>query len=270
MRKLLPHSILLAAAVLAGCGEVAVQNITGPIASARVKFFNFGINAPGVNFYAGSAKMTAISATTCAAITATSDPKCLTTGVESTTGVAYGGVGLGGFYSSLAPGQYDLTAKIAATVDKDLVVSKVAAAIADGKLYSFYMSGFYDATAKNAEGFVVEDALPDFDFTQAYVRFVNASPNSQPMTLYAKNTTTTNEVAVGAAVAYKAGGAFTAVPAGVYDLSTRLAGSTANAITRTAVSFVAGRVYTIGARGDMTITSTTATNRPFLDNTANR
>jgi hypothetical protein len=27
---------------------------------------------------------------------------------------------------------------------------------------------------------------------------------------------------------------------------------------------------TIGARGDITITSTTATNRPFLDNTANR
>ena len=41
-------------------------------------------------------------------------------------------------------------------------------------------------------------------------------------------------------------------------------------ITRTGVQFVAGKVYTIGARGDITIVSTTATNRPFLDLTANR
>jgi hypothetical protein len=75
---------------------------------------------------------------------------------------------------------------------------------------------------------------------------------------------------VGGPVAYKAGGAFTSLPGGVYDLATRYAGSTTNAIVRTAVSFSPGRVYTIGARGDITITSTTATNRPFLDNTANR
>ena len=75
---------------------------------------------------------------------------------------------------------------------------------------------------------------------------------------------------IGGAVAYKSGGAFTPLPNGVYDLATRTAGSATNAIVRTAVSFVAGRVYTIGARGDMTVTSTTATNRPFLDNTANR
>ena len=90
------------------------------------------------------------------------------------------------------------------------------------------------------------------------------------MTLYAKNTATAVEVPVGAAVAYKGAGAFTSLPNGVYDLSTRLAGSATNAIVRTAVSFSSGKVYTIGARGDMTVTSTTATNRPFLDNTANR
>ena len=41
-------------------------------------------------------------------------------------------------------------------------------------------------------------------------------------------------------------------------------------VTRTGVSFLGGRIYTIGARGDITVTSTTATNRPILDNTANR
>ena len=118
---------------------------------------------------------------------------------------------------------------------------------------------------------VVEDVLPKaFDYTQAYVRFVNASANSSPMTMYAKNQTTTTETAVGGLIAYTGAGDFTALPAAVYDLNTRVSGSSTNAITRSGVSFVAGKYYTITARGDMTIVSTTATNRPFLDNTANR
>jgi len=249
-------SLLVCAALLAGCDKNAVQDITGPLPSARVKFFHFGVNAPAVYFYANDAKITAITSAS---------------GVESTTGSVYGSTVAGGFYSAIAPGQYTLSGKIAATTDKDLAISKVTTTIADGKSYSFYMSGFYDATAKSVEGFVVEDPYPAaIDFSQAYVRFVNAISNSNPMTLYAKNTTTAVEVPVGAAIAYKGAGAFIAVPNGVYDLNTRLAGSATNAITRTAVSFSGGRVYTIGARGDMTVTSTTATNRPILDNTANR
>lgn len=258
MKPYRTFSALLGALVLASCSfeKNAVQDITGPISTARIKFFNFGVNAPGVNFYAGNAKVTAITSAT---------------GVESTTGVVYGGVGSGGFYSAVDPGQYTLTGKIAATVDKDLAISPVTATIVDGKAYSYYMSGFYNTATKTVEGFVVEDAFPaTIDFTQTYVRFVNAISNSNPMTLFARNTTTTTEVAVGGLVAYKAGGAFTALPAGVYDLNTRESGATANKISRTAVSLVAGRVYTIGARGDITVVSTTATNRPFLDNTANR
>lgn len=75
---------------------------------------------------------------------------------------------------------------------------------------------------------------------------------------------------MGAAVTYKAAGAFTAVPDGVYDLGARVAGSATNAISLTSVSLSAGRVYTIGARGDITVTSTTAANRPLLGSTANR
>jgi hypothetical protein len=259
MTRPLPSlAVLLGAALLASCGANAVQDITGPLPSARVRFFNFGVNAPAVNFYAGGAKMTAVSSTT---------------GVESTSGVSYGGSGANnsGLYSAIAPGQYDLTGKIAAATDKDLVIAKVTATISDGKYYSFYMSGFYDANGKTVEAFVVEDPIPaTFDYTQAYVRFVNAISNANAMTLYAKNTTTGTEVPIGTAVAYKSAGAFVAVPAAVYDLGTRFAGATTNAIARTGVSFIAGRVYTITARGDITVTSTTATNRPFLDNTANR
>jgi hypothetical protein len=94
--------------------------------------------------------------------------------------------------------------------------------------------------------------------------------NANPMTLYARNTVSGTESAVGSEVAYKAAGAFVSLPGGIYDLNTRYAGSPTNVITRTGVSFNAGNIYTVSARGDITVTSTTATNRPFLDNTANR
>lgn len=247
---------LLCAAVLSSCDQNAVQEIAGPAPGARVKFFNFGVNAPAVNFYAGDTKMTAISSTT---------------QEESTSGVRYGGVGSGGYYSGIVPGQYTLSGKISATTDKDLIISQVSATIVDGQNYSYYMSGVYDTVTKTVGGFVVEDPYVEaFDHSVAYVRFVHAISNANPMTLYATDTTAAVVVTIGAEVAYMGAGAFTAVPNGVYNLGTRYAGVGTNAISRTLVSFVAGRVYTIGARGDITIVSTTATNRPFLDNTANR
>jgi hypothetical protein len=249
---------LLCAGLLSACGESPVRDISGPPpAASRIKFFNFGVGAPGVNFYADNTKMTAISSAT--------------PGVESTTGVNYGLVGNGGAYSAIAPGQYTLTGKIAATVDKDLAIASVPATIADGKYYSFYMSGFYNTTAKTVEGFVVEDPVVEpTDFTSASVRFVNAISNANPMTLYAKSTTTGAEVAVGGEVAYKGAGVLASLPVGFYDLSTRYTGVTTNAIVRTGVQFLGGRMYTIGARGDITIVSTTAATRPILDNTPNR
>jgi hypothetical protein len=251
---------LLCAAALSSCGKEAVQVVTAPATGARIKFFNFGVNAPGVNFYANDTKITAISSAT---------------GTQSTSGTAYGSVGNGGLYSAVAPGQYTLSGKIAATTDNGLAVSNVTATLEDGKYYSLYQSGFYDATAKKVEAFIVEDPfIPDIDYSVAYVRFVNAISNANPMTLYAKNTTTAVEVPVGAEIAYKGAGAFTALPGGFYDLSTRYTGSSTNALSRTGVSFSPGRVYTITARGDITVAPTTdgcaTTNKTCLDNTANR
>ncbi|MDQ8161884.1 MAG: hypothetical protein P3C10_04780 [Gemmatimonadota bacterium] len=249
-------AMLLCAVALTACEKNGVQDITGSLPGARIKFFNFGVNTPAVNFYANDSKITAITSAT---------------GVEAVTGVNSGGVGSGGFYSAVQPGAYTFTGKIAAVVDKDLVVSRATATLVDGKAYSFYISGIYNVTAKTAEAFVVEDTFVDtLDYTVAYVRFVNAISNANPMTLYATNPTTGVELPVGSAVAYKSAGAFTALPSAVYDLRTRYAGSATNVITRTAVSFVAGKVYTIGARGDITVTSTTLATRPQLDNTANR
>lgn len=267
MKRFLTLALFFCAAALAGCEKNAVQDITGPLPSARVKFFNFGVSAPAVNFYANDVKMTAASSTDCTP--PTQDPNCTTSGVESTNGVTYGNAGAGGLYVGMAPGQYTLSGRIAAATDKDLPISTLPATIGDGKAYSFYQSGVYNPATKKIDSFIVEDAVPaTVDFKVTNVRFVNAISNANPMTLYAKNTESGQEFAIGSAVAYKSAGAFTALPPGVYDLSTRYPGATTNVITRTRVTFAPGRVYTIGARGD--ITSSVAANRPFLDNTANR
>jgi len=263
MNRYATLAALVITGALSACSndKWSIPDLSGPIETSRVRFFNFGVNAPSVNFYADGTKMTAISSTT---------------GVESTTGVAYGGVGSGGAYASISPGTHALTGKIAATTDKDLAIATVNANIADGKYYSFYLSGFYNTTAKSVEGFVVEDNFPiPTDITTTTVRFVNAISNANPMTLFAKSTTTTPvETAIGSEVAYKSAGAFVTLPAGVYDISTRYTGSATNALSRTGVNFVGGKVYTITARGDITVAPTTtgcaAANKTCLDNTANR
>ncbi len=258
LRTLAASAAFASTAVLAGCGEKnQVQVIDGPAPTAYVKFFNFGLNAPSVNFYAGNQKMSAIVSTT---------------GIEAVTGVAYGSVSSGGFYGSIEPGTYTLTGKISAAVDKDLVIATQNQLMEDGKRYSFYMSGLYNTTTKTSDSFVVVDDYPDaFNYASAQVRFVNASFNAAPMQLILTGTVAPIVTdTVGAAIAYKSAGAFETVVPGVYNIATRTVGATTNTIARTAVTFLAGRIYTISARGDMTVVSTTATNRPFLDNTTNR
>jgi hypothetical protein len=266
---------LLCVAALTACEKNAVQEITGPVPAARIMFFNFGLGAPAVNFYANDTKMTAIGSTAC---TPANDPACSTTGIESTNGVAFGSVAAGGLYTGIAPGQYTLSGRIAAATDKNLPISQVATTVEPGKQYSYYQSGVYNTATKSVDAFVVEDALPAaLDYSGAYVRFVNAIHNSSPMALFARDTLTKQEYAVGGPVAYKNGGAFVLVPAGVYDFAVRAPGGTTTLIARNVTASTGGvvtlsrpRVYTITARGDMTVTGTTAVNRPALDSQTNR
>ena len=265
--------ILLAAAAFgtAACEKNAVQQIAGPQAGgANVKFFNFSVGSPGVNFFINDKKVTAIGNTACFSrdtLVNTSIATCEATGIEATTGTAYGSAGNGAsaWYSDVEPGAISITGRIAVPTDKNLVIATLPTTVEERKFYSFYLSGIYNTTTKTADSFVVEDVLPESNFTVAYVRFVNASSTTQPMTLYARNRVSNEETAVGGAIAYKSAGAFTALAPGSYDLSTRNVGSATNVFTRTAVSFSAGRVYTIGARGNTATASTM-----LLDNTANR
>jgi hypothetical protein len=253
MNRYISVAGLLGAALLTACDyeKNAVQDIAGPAPSASVKFFNFAVGSPSVNFYANDTKMTAISSTT---------------GTESVNGVAYGSAGAGAFYTGVAPGTYTLAGKISATTDKDLPIATLSTTIADGKYYSFYLSGTYSTATKSSDSFIVEDPIPALDFAVAYVRFVNAVANSQPMVLNVTDSAGA-VTAVGPAVAYKSAGPFVALPRGVYNLATRLAGSSTNVITRNTITFLDGRVYTITSRGTIGLTGTPA---PALDNTLNR
>lgn len=258
MMKLKSIALLAGILAAAACDKNAVQDITGTAPAAKIRFFNFALNAPALTFFAGDTKLTATLSTV---------------GTELPTGVTYGGVGLGGFYSGVEPGSIQFVAKLSdtTTANRNVVVSSITQNIEAGKTYSYFTSGLYDAATRKSDGFIVEDVYNNaIDLTLPYVRFVNAIYNSAPMILYAKNTLTGIEYPIGGAIAYKGAGAVVVLPVGVYDLSTRAAGSTTNIIVRTAVSFSPFRVYTVSARGDMTVTSTTATNRPFLDNTSNR
>lgn len=260
MHRQLSLAVLLSAAVLSSCNwfdETGVRDLAGPMPSARIKFHNFSPSSIGVNFFANDTKMTAVLTSACGSpATAADSTACASTGIESTTGVNYGGVGSGGLYDAIAPGQYTLTAKVAAKGD---VVSTTSQPIADGKYYSFFMSGVYNPTTKTAEAFVIEDPIPTgpVDYGVAYVRFVNAvSDGTGPLNLYVTNAETKTESAVGGAVAYKSAGAFVTVPSGTYSLAARYTGSSSSLISRTAVSLLGGRVYTITSRGSTATTST--------------
>jgi hypothetical protein len=256
-------AILLLTTVFVSCKKDGVKEVeTIKIdGGAQVKFFNFGINAPSMNFYANDQK---VSATLSGS------------GAEATAGVNYGSVFPATNYALLSGGNYTFKGIVSstATADPNVVVATIPGNLENGKLYSLYTSGPFDATAKTVDGFVVEDNIPAASATNAHVRFVNTIANATAgFDLVAKNTTTAAEIVIATNIGYKVASTFTEVPNGIYEIYARYPGDPANVISRTGtsqVSFIAGRAYTISSRGDMTVTGATATNRPFLDNTSNR
>lgn len=255
--------ILFLSTLFLSCEKDGVQEIeTMPTdAGAQIKFFNFGVNAPSMNFYANDQKITATLSAT---------------GAEAAAGVNYGSVFPATNYVLLTPGAYTLKGIVSSTaaVNPNVQVIGFDATVEQGKFYSFYTSGLFDPAAKTIDGFVLEDILPAASATGAQVRFVNTIANaSSGFDLVAKNTTTMAETVVATNVGYKTGSSFMELPFGVYELFARYPGNPANIISRngtSVVSLIAGRSYTISARGDMTVTGAAAVNRPFLDNTSNR
>jgi len=253
MSRIRIFAALIGAAALAGCEKNAVQDITQPVAGgAFIRFQNYGVNVPGVNFYANDQKLTAISAATC---TPPTDPKCTAAGIESTTGVVYGASANGGNYSMVAPGQYTLTGRIAAATDNGLAVSTMSTTLADGKFYTYMLSGIYNSATKQSDGFIIEDALPTtFDYTKAYIRVVNASPNSPAISLTTKLQGSTTVVPIATSIGYKSASPIVTIETGLTDLTFTFAGLPPLVVAGQNVT--GGHVVTFTVRGDALATGT--------------
>ena len=109
---------LVCAIALTACEKNAVQDLTGPMPSAGIRFFNWSLNSPSVHFYAGDAKLTATTSASCSLasnppVTA-NDTLCFTEGIQSTAGIAFGSVSSGRRYTAIEPGQYTFTGRTTA------------------------------------------------------------------------------------------------------------------------------------------------------------
>lgn len=256
-------AVFLLATLMFSCKKDGINEIDTITTDggAQIKFFNFGVSSPSLNFYADNGKVSAIVSAT---------------GTEAATGITYGSVFPATNYSLLIPATYSFNGIVPAlaSINPGVVVAKLSTSIEAGKFYSLYTCGIYNTTAKTTDAFIVEDKIPATNPVSANVRFVNTISNaSVGFDLVVKNTTTLVEQVVAANITYKTASNFVLVPNGVYEIYARYTNTTPNIIFRTGtsvVSFIAGRTYTISSRGDMTVTASTATNRPFLDNTSNR
>lgn len=243
------------------CKDQAVLNINEPIVGARVKLYNFGINAPTVNFYSNDTKISAVLSAT---------------GVESINGISFGNVYPTIGYALSPEGQRlfkAITPSTITTTTPNLTIAAVSAEVTNDKFYSVFVGGIYNATDKKADMFVVEDDFPKgLDTATTYIRLVN--PGSSTSTLKAiltKTTTVTGQPPIvenftlADAVPYKSASPFMAFKPGAYSITVTDAAS-GKVVTRAATSFLRERVYTLALRGNL-ITNTPAA---FIDFTTNQ
>lgn len=259
-RRYLLSAVLLLSAIIYSCDKNDVGRIDSPVKETGIKFYNFSVNSPAVNYFANDMKVTSAVSTT---------------GAESgTTGLTYGVVyPANSSYATLDRGTYDFkaTRPSTAATDKNLVINKLTANVVEGKNYSLYMCGFYNTTAKTSDAFMLEDVLPAIDTGFVYVRFVHVSPNANPVDFFMKRKNgPITELSIARNVAFKSGTAFVKIPQGVYDLIIRYPNTTVDVYNRPDVSVLKSNVLTFSLRGDITIGGTTATNRTFIDGSPNR
>ncbi len=259
----------------AACGDESTPRLTESTATAGVKFYNLGLNAPGVNFFAGDAKVTGANSVACTPLPAPpADSTCRSRGVEAAAGTPYGSAAAGGFYVSLAPGQYTFTGRISATADNGLAIATVPLTLAEGDRYSVFLTGPYNTATKQVDTLVLKDEIPASapGDSAVYLRVVSTVANARPMVLIVRTQTVPVAEFTLPAVAYKTAGSWVPLRiSGLVDLFGREEGSTAAPRSlATGVSLVARRVYTVAIRGDNTVTSTTAATRLQATTAPNR
>lgn len=259
------------------CKKTAVVDITTPYSGAQFKVYNFaftrsapttGASVVTFNSYANDVKFAAVVSTT---------------GAEGVAGLGVGGVSPARGYS-LVPAGANVVFKALTPVNAipnavygfgpGLEIANVTATVDNGKNYSFYVNGFFDPVTKKADGFVIEDKLPEPDTAFAYIRLVNPAPNTSTLSLDITRAfkvdgidmvETTTPIT---GVAFKTGSEFVKVRQGSYTLKC-IDVATGKSIARTtATALLKNRVYTFTVRGDLV--GPTSYPTLFLDFTENR
>jgi hypothetical protein len=246
MKNLATKTLALLASgfFLGACEKNAIDEHYEPVSSgAQIKMIHAAQEAPMVNMYLGSEKLTALAPTTAGVI----------------TGLSYSGTAvfpatLG--YANVPGGNYNVQIiDTTSAKGKADVVSTAAATLNDGTSYSAFLIG----KAGAFETLVVEDKLPAANHTKAYIRFVNVmvdAPANFDVKAVRKATVDAPEVVtvVGTDVAYKGNTAYVEIDPGTYDFPIYVAGSATPYTTMTGVAPTGGRVYTLYTRGNYTAT----------------
>ena len=270
MRKLFNTIyISIFALIISSCGEkdIIINEYTRvPGEEAQVRFYNFGINAPSVNFYANNVKITASQSLT---------------GEMAPTGVSFGATYPSiGYVEVPAGDQVNIFSKTPTTLvipannvnnyKQDTEVSNLTATkLNSKKQYSLFIAGYFDKNTHQAESFIISDELPPSDTSKVFVRFVNSGV-AEAGTLSIKisrmnGTEVLSEEIVDPQLAFKSATEFKGFPYGTYKFTIIPANAT-NRIWERTITLNRDRVHTIAVRGDLRNTSPA----PLLDNTQNR
>jgi hypothetical protein len=138
-------------------------------------------------------------------------------------------------------GQRNLKINIAGTTTSALNQN---IAVAKDASYTVFAAGF----ASNLIPIVVKDSLVTPATGKAHIRFIHLSPDAPAVDI--------KESGSGGAVlfsnrAYRSVSNFISIDAGEYTLDAMVAGSSVVAITVTGITFEAGKIYTVYARGSL-------------------
>lgn len=235
-------AILAAGFLLGACEKNAIEEHYEPSnTGAHIKMIHAAQEAPMVNMYLGSNKLTALAPV----VTAAKD--------TIVTGLSYAGTAVfptSFGYANVPAGSYNVqindTTSARGAVQP---VSNTSATLNDRAFYTAFLIGKADP---GFETFVVEDKLPVGNYTKAYVRFVNVMADAPAFDVKAINKATENTpapVQVATSVPYKASTAYVELEPGTYDFPIYVAGAEKAYTTMTGVAPVAGRVYTFYTRG---------------------
>ncbi len=245
----------LMAFALYSCEKNAFQVIdTKEFNGPFLRGYNFAPSGPTVNVYVNDVKVTAIGSTT---------------GKEATAGIAAYGVfpTTNSYVNLTSKGNVTIKSVIpsTATANPGVVTSTITGDLQEGKYYSFFTCGVYNATDKTTSSVILEDKIPALDTAFSYIRFVNLVPNApNGYDLVITNRANLQVINLSPTIAFKAATDFVKVPAGIYDLKATSVGGTA--ITRTELTVTKSYVYSLITKG----TGAASPNNYTIDMTRNR